>query len=82
MQLAGHLSEEKPITYEDMLLLCNLPGSSQSPAVLYTILRQHLLDMMHLPVLKLLVTKDKDDMTTLFKEAETQNTAEVNITTY
>ena len=78
MQLINLLSEEKPVTNEDMLLLCNLPGSAKSPHVLYSHLRQHLLGMRHLPVVTLLVTKEKDDLSTLFQEVEANNTAEVS----
>ena len=78
MQLISQLSEEKAVTNEDMLLLCNLPGSAKSPHVLYSYLRQHLLGMRHLPVVKLLVTKEKEDLNTLFQELEAQDTAEVS----
>ena len=78
MQLISQLSEEKPITNEDMLMLCNLPGSAKSPQVLYSYLRQYLLEMRHLPVVTLLVTKEKDDLSTLFQEVEANNTAEVS----
>ena len=78
VQLINLLSEEKPITNEDMLLLCNLPGSAKSPHVLYSHLRQHLLRMRHLPVVTLLVTKEMDDLSTLFQEVEANNTAEVS----
>ena len=78
VQLIHQLSEDKPISYEDMLLLCNLPGSSQSPNVLYTLIRQHLLVMRHLPVLALLVTKEKANLHTLFQEAEASSTVEVS----
>ena len=78
MQLISQLSEKKPVTNEDILLLCNLPGSAKSPHVLYSHLRQHLLGMRHLPVVSLLVTKEKDDLSTLFHEVEANNTAEVS----
>ena len=61
-----------------MQLLCNLPGSSQSPEVLCIRLRQHLLEMRHLPVVRLLVTKEKTDLGTLFAEADANNTVEVS----
>ena len=79
MQLVKELSEGKPITYEDMLLLCNMPGSHQSPDVLYTLLRQHLLEMRHLPVVVLLVTKVKSDLITLFEQVDVNSTVEVSL---
>ena len=78
VQLIHQLSEIKTVSYEDMLLLCNLPGSSQSPEVLYTLIRRCLLGMRHLPVVALLVTKEKADLHTLFQEAEASNTVEVS----
>ena len=78
MQLIHQLSEVKTVSYEDMLLLCNLPGSSQSPEVLYTLIIQHLLVMRRLPVVALLVTQEKADLHTLFQEAEANNTVEVS----
>ena len=78
MQLINELSEDKHVSCEDMQLLCSLPGSSQSSGVLCTSLRQHLLGMRHLPVVRLLVTKEMTDVGTLFAEADTKNTVEVN----
>lgn len=78
MQIINQLSDDKPVSYEDMFLLCNLPGSCQSTEKLYSVLRQHLLGMRHLPVVALLITKDKSDLNTLFQEAEANNTVEVS----
>ena len=79
MQLINDLSEEKPVTIEDMRLLCHLPGSPDSPDILYLHLRQYLLGMIHLPVVKLLNAEGVDDMSTLFQKVEKNNTAEVSM---
>ena len=78
MQLINQLSEDKHVSCEDMQLLCSLPGSSQSSEMLCIRLRQHLLAMRHLPVVRLLVTKEKTDLGTLFAEADANNTVEVS----
>ena len=78
MQLINQLSEDKHVSCEDMQLLCSLPGSSQSSEMLCLRLRQHLLAMRHLPIVRLLVTKEKTDLGTLFTEADANNTAEVS----
>lgn len=79
MQLITELSEDKLVTIEDMLLLCHLPGSTNPADVLYLHLRKYLLGMRHLPVVKLLATKEVDDMSTLFQKVEEKNTAEVSM---
>ena len=78
MQLINQLSEDKHVSCEDMQLLCSLPGLSQSSEMLCICLRQHLLAMRHLPVVRLLVTKEKTDLGTLFAEADSNNTVEVS----
>ena len=78
MQLISQLTEEKPVTYEDLLLLCNLPGSTQFPQIMYADLKGHLLAMRHFPVVTLLATKEKTDLNVLFQAVEANNTAEVS----
>ena len=76
VQLIDQLSKDKHISCEDMQVLCTSPGSPQ----LYTHLRQHLLAMRHLPVVSLLVTREKADLLTLFEEAA--KTDNVQVSTY
>ena len=66
-------AQDKSVTIEDMLILCNMPGSMQSPGLLYTKLREHLIAMRRLPVFALLVTKGEEELSTVFKDAESSN---------
>ena len=68
------LSKDKHISCEDMQVLCTLPDSTQ----LNTHLREHLLAMRHLPVVSLLVTREKADLLTLFEEAAKTETVQVS----
>ena len=74
VQLVEQLSEGKYISCEDMQVLCTLPDSTQ----LNTHLREHLLAMRHLPVVSLLVTREKADLLTLFEEAAKTDTVQVS----
>ena len=76
LQVIHDLEEKKPLNYEDMLLLCNLPGSIQSPGSLHFKLREHLHNMRYSPMVALLVTKENIELRTLFAESES-NTNEM-----
>ena len=59
-----------------MVLLCKVPGSIQSPGLLYTKLTEYLMKMRQLPVFALLVSNEKE-LNTLFKDAELNNDMKV-----